>query len=359
MSRVPPQRPGPSWLFSQLVYGPAHSRGISFAVIAATLLTIGWFDYLTGRQVSLGLFYFLPIALGVAWLGPRSACVVATLSVLTRIGADRALGSSPSLLVASWNRVTDYAIYLVLVWVLHHLLSLSRELERRVVERTQALEAANRERQRLERELLDIASRERNAVGRELHEDLGQQLFGTALAAKVLAEHLATKDPAAARDAQAIVGYLEDSIAKTRDVARSLLLGAIEPAELPHELAALAATNDTRGVPCRFILEGHPFVGDPATAAQLFRIAQEALRNARRHAHAKRVDLVLAGNETATFLMITDDGRGLPPPESRGFGLGLQIMKHRAAVIGGILSVIPAPGEGTRVICHLPHTGAA
>jgi signal transduction histidine kinase len=225
--------------------------------------------------------------------------------------------------------------------------------------RTAALEQANRTRERLERELLDIAASERNAIGRELHDDLCQHLVGTAFATKVLAEHLsASRAEVPARDAQSIVGYVEEGIAKTRQLARGLLLASIEPANLAGELAGLAMKGCESGVACRFRVEGRPVIADAATAAQLFRIAQEAMRNALRHSDPKRVDIVLAGSDEATFLMVHDDGRGLPPPDARNEGLGLQIMEHRAMLIGGTLSVIPASGEGTRVICHIPLSAA-
>jgi signal transduction histidine kinase len=66
------------------------------------------------------------------------------------------------------------------------------------------------------------------------------------------------------------------------------------------------------------------------------------------------VDISLVGDAQAICLMIEDDGRGLPSDENRGTGMGLRIMSHRAAFIGGTLSLIPTTNQGTRVICHLP-----
>ncbi len=328
-------------------------------IVAIIVALIGWVDYLTGIRVSLELFYLIPITLTVAWLGPRVGGVVAVICIATRVGGDLANGPYPYPLIVFWNRLTDLAVYLVLVWVMHGLLSLYRELDRRVDERTRALQQANDERQRLERELLDIAARERNAIGRELHDDLCQQLVGTAFAAKVLAEHLASRAPADAHDAQTIVKYVEEGISKTRSLARGLLLASIEPGNLANELADLAAKGTASGVPCRFKVEGRPVINDAATAAQLFRIAQEAMRNALRHARPARVNILLGGTTDASFLMVEDDGCGVPPTATRGSGLGLQIMAHRASLIGGVLSVVPAPGAGTRVICHLPRIATA
>jgi signal transduction histidine kinase len=355
-----PERPlAESWALVWLTNPPRQSRNLSLLIVLGIVAAIGWVDYATSIWFSFQLFYLFPIVLSVAWLGWKEGCVLAALCVVIRTAGDISDGILQVIgpFAVFWNRLIDVGISFTLVWVFYELISLQRQLEVRVQKRTAALEQAIHTRERLERELLEIAAKERNAIGRELHDDLCQHLVGTAFAAKVLAEHLAASQaPGAARDAQSIVGYMEEGIAKTRGLARGLLLASIEPGNLAGELANLATKGSEGGVPCRFRMEGRPVIEDAAAAAQLFRIAQEALRNALRHSDPKRVDIVLAGNDEATFLMIHDDGRGLPSPDARNAGLGLQIMEHRAALIGGTLSIVPAPGEGTRVICHIPHT---
>lgn len=354
--------PAPSeqrfWDLAQLAVAPKHGRGRSILVVGLFVALIGWIDYLTGQRLSLELFYLVPIILSVAWLGPRTAGIVALLCIVARVGGDLAYGPYAYPLVVFWNRLTDLAVYLILIWLVHGLLSLFRHLDRRVVERTQALQESVRLRQQLERELLDIGARERSAIGRELHDDLCQQLTGTALATKVLAEQLDETDRTAAHDAQAIVHYVEESIRKTRQIARGLLLASIEPSTLADELAELAAKASGGGITCIFRFEGFPVIPDAASCAQLFRIAQEALRNAVRHARPTRVEIILGGNSAATFLMVRDDGTGLPAAGTRSPGMGRRIMEHRALLIGGTLSVVPAQGTGTCVICHLPRNAA-
>jgi signal transduction histidine kinase len=105
-------------------------------------------------------------------------------------------------------------------------------------------------------------------------------------------------------------------------------------------------------------LEGDPAIPDATTAGQLLRIAQEALRNALRHAKPTRVEIVLGGTREAAFLINKDNGCGMPPKGSRGNGMGIRIMEQRASQIGGILSIVPAAGKGTSVICQLPRTPA-
>jgi signal transduction histidine kinase len=89
----------------------------------------------------------------------------------------------------------------------------------------------------------------------------------------------------------------------------------------------------------------------------VYRIAQEALTNAVKHALAKRVDIRLAVSDLSVLLAIRDDGVGLPPPEARGSGLGLSSMQHRAAAIGARLYVTAPSGCGTEVRLECPRAG--
>ena len=77
------------------------------------------------------------------------------------------------------------------------------------------------------------------------------------------------------------------------------------------------------------------------------------MRNAIRHAEATHVDISLVGDGEAICLMVEDDGRGLPASK-RSSGMGMKIMSYRAAYIGALLSMVPTPGQGTRMVCHLP-----
>ena len=348
-------RPATSWLLAQLAGPPRHGRGRSIAIVAGAIAAIGWVDYLTGIRVSLELFYLVPITLSVAWLGPRTGCVVAIICILTRVGGDLANGPYNYPLVVFWNRLTDLAIYWVLAWVIHGLISLSRELDRRVRERTRALEQAIASRDELQHQLFEISRRERSAIGHDLHDGLGQHLTATAMAAEVLSERLRARGDAGADDARAIVRLVEDGIAKTRHIARGLLLSAIEPDQLPVELEELAATvTRAQRVPCRFVADDVLRAVDTATASHLFYIAREAVHNALRHARPTRLELRLAADATALTLSVTDDGRGLPSPDSPKSGMGLRIMAHRAELIGAEFSLGAAPDGGTIMRCRVP-----
>ncbi len=349
-----PRRSTESRIFGWLTQVPSHGRTRSLAIVLSMVLGIGWTDYASGIWFSLQLFYLIPIVLSVAWLGWRAGCAVAIICVLVRTGGDVAAGIFAHVepFAFFWNRVVDLGVCGLVVWSFNALLTLQRRLEQRVAERTADLREAAKARSELEKELVLLSARERNEFGQELHDDICQHLVGTALAAKVLASRLAERDHVAADDAQAIVDWIEEGADRARRLARGLLLSDIAPTELAERLKHFVREA---GPLVRFTQQGYNLPPDSSTAAQFFRIAQEATRNALRHANPKRVEISLVGDERALCLMVEDDGRGLPPEGQRGQGIGLRIMARRAAYVGGTLSVVTSP-TGTRVICRLPHT---
>jgi two-component system CheB/CheR fusion protein len=155
-----------------------------------------------------------------------------------------------------------------------------------------------------------------------------------------------------AAKARQIVRWIEEGTAKARKVARGLLLDHIEPERLPQELEELSMGASRGQVRCRLIKTGLPVAADGASCAHIFRIAQEAVGNALRHANPRTIEITLTGDENALSLMVEDDGCGLP--DRRGGGSGLKIMEHRAKLIGATLSLASVTGKGTRVICRLP-----
>ena len=92
---------------------------------------------------------------------------------------------------------------------------------------------------------------------------------------------------------------------------------------------------------------------DLAAAQHLYRIAQEALSNAVRHARAGRIALELRGSEDALVLRVEDNGVGLPGNVPSG-GMGMRTMAYRAQIIDGEFSMEAAPGGGTRILCRVP-----
>jgi signal transduction histidine kinase len=342
-------------ILAYLTAKPRRRRGRSIGIVFALVGAIGLTDYLIGTHISLRVFYYIPIALAVAWLGWFDAVATSVACVGVWLLGDYVAGSTyvrrPDIV---WNASIVLAMFLVVAWILEALLALHRELEDRVRQRTVALEEEMAARAVLQRELLEVGERERSSIGEDLHDGLCQHLVATALAAQVLAEQMAGRSDPAAADARGIVRMVEEGIAQTRRLARGLLLAVIPPDRLAAELGELAASVSKReGFPCRLVLRGQPRAPDAGTASHLFRIAQEAVRNALRHARPRHLEIVLAGDGQQLTLTVADDGPGLPPREG-GPGLGLRIMAHRAELLRGECAIEPVPGGGTRVRCRVP-----
>jgi PAS domain S-box-containing protein len=206
---------------------------------------------------------------------------------------------------------------------------------------------------RLEQEVLRVSEVERRSIGQDLHDGLGQHLTGIELLVQALEQKLPQKhQPEAAR----ISHHVREAIRQTRALARGL-----SPVELEANglMSALQELADNIGnmfrISCRFHCPQPVLIADNAAATHLFRIAQEAVSNAVRHGQARAVVIALtAGNEVR--LSVKDDGRGLPPENERGHGIGLRIMQYRAGMTGGTLSIQSVPGDGTAVVCSAPAT---
>lgn len=330
--------------------------------IAATIglvLVIGLADYATGFELSLLGFYLVPVCLAVAIVGWRFGTLVSVLSVVIWLGGDFLAGvryANP--IVPGWNAVIALGTFLFVAWLLSGLISMHRDMERRVEQRTAALTEENAERVRLEKILLGISERERRAVGRDLHDGLSQHLTGTALVAQATWAKTSARSPEEAADLLRVIRLIEQAIEQTRGLAKGLLLAEIEHDGLASALHDMCVSMQAQfHVACAARCAGALDLGSGGKATHLYRIAEEATRNAIRHGKAKRVEITVTEEENQLVLEVCDDGMGMQWPDVRGAGLGLRIMEHRATIIGGTFSVGAAPGGGTRVACVSPHGG--
>jgi Signal transduction histidine kinase len=226
------------------------------------------------------------------------------------------------------------------------------------IERDRALAEAERTRLRLEKEVLEVSEREQHRIGQDLHDGLGQQLTAIEMMCASLKEDVAGQ-PELLKQVDRIGAMLREAIAQTRSMARGLVPVKDEPEALWASLVELAErTNSLGRVKCVFEYAAPVAVEDNAVAGHLYRIAQEAVNNAVKHSGARAVTIRL--EETAgggLELEVKDDGRGLA--QAKGRGMGLQVMEHRAAVIGAELSVESRAGKGVTIRCRWVGTAKA
>jgi signal transduction histidine kinase len=197
---------------------------------------------------------------------------------------------------------------------------------------------------------------ERNRLARDLHDSLVQKLFGVVLTAQSAAALLDRSSDEARIEVERVAALAQEAIGELRALVFQLRPAAIEAEGLA---AALAKHVDVLGrvhrLPIALEHRGAPRLR-PGVDEELFRIAQEALHNALRHAAAEHVRVRLDERPDAVALSVADDGRGFDPeaPALRSRSLGLTSMEERAQALGGVLRIASAPGAGTTIGLELP-----
>lgn len=212
------------------------------------------------------------------------------------------------------------------------------------------------ERKHLERAILSAVNREQYRIGNDLHDGLGQELTGIALMLRGVAGRLMTEYPAILPEVEGITRLVSNAIENTRALARGLSPVNLERGGLQDALEGLAMNAiELYGVQVVF---SHRLTGVKPLGAELanhlYRIAQEAVRNAVHHGKARTIRLHLTASRTKVSLAITDDGAGLPEQAMDATGMGLKIMRYRARMLGGEVHFEPAQPTGTRVVCECP-----
>lgn len=244
-----------------------------------------------------------------------------------------------------------------------------RELQAHVAERTQALAAANAdlevqmaERRRLELEIIQISERERQRFGQELHDGLGQHLTAAAVQAELLARNLEHAGARAEQQAaQQIEAMLSDAVSQARLLAQALFPVEVEDNGLMASLQQLAENTTARLCrPCRLDCPEPVEVHDHMAAIYLYRIAQESVNNAIKHAPGVPIVISLRHDAAGLRLSIGNPVNAAAihaAGERSSGGIGLAIMRHRSHLIGAELRV-GMQEEGWRVAVTLPAGGA-
>ncbi len=165
------------------------------------------------------------------------------------------------------------------------------------------------ERVRLEQEILDISDRERRRIAQDLHDGLGQLLFGAGFLTNTLRKDLAKSSEPAARRLDRIQTVINEALAQTRNLARGLHPVEPEPNGLMVALGNFAEQSRTLfRIRCHFTCRRPVMIENSKVATHLFQIAQEAVTNALKHGKSKRVQISLTQTRAGIRLTIKDDG---------------------------------------------------
>jgi two-component system sensor kinase FixL len=207
-------------------------------------------------------------------------------------------------------------------------------------------------RRNLENQISQASEREQRRIGHDLHDGICQHLAGVAFAVGTLKTELERMNlPGQAGKAAEICELIREGIQQTKDLARGLYPMGIEEG-LDVALRLLAFTTSERlETPCHYQQTGDSFKLDTDTAGHLYRIAQEAVSNAVRHASPSSIFIRLSEEIGHLTLEVSDDGVGLGSSSNPERGIGLQIMGYRANLAGANLEIISREGAGTQICC--------
>jgi two-component system sensor histidine kinase UhpB len=216
------------------------------------------------------------------------------------------------------------------------------------------LDRVETERRESAHRALAATESERLRIARELHDEVGQTLTAVALRAERAAGELPTQTSAL----QEIVDTVHRSLDDVRRIARELRPEALDDLGLVDALISLCLRMERQGAE-RVLreLEGGLPPLSPEVELVIYRVAQEALTNAFRHAQASRVRVALRRGSGNVVLSVTDDGRGLPTPMPTQ-ATGLAGMRERAILIGAELEIDSPPGDGVEVRLTAPANDA-
>jgi signal transduction histidine kinase len=302
---------------------------------------IGWSDYICGPEISLSLFYLVPITATAWWFGRIAGIVTAVESAVAAFTADYVWAGPEVLPVEIWNTVTRVIIFFFAAAFVARL-SADSEAGR------DALRTARRT---LTARLIGAQEEERRHLARELHDEIGAVLT----CVKMSLESAGRRRTGRSEELRAALDAVDQALAQIRQLSVDLRPSVLDDLGI---VPALRWYLDKRPRAAGLKTEFETSIGeerlDPALEITCFRIAQEAVTNVLRHADAGALRVTLDRSDGRLLLRVKDDGRGFDTAAVGSASLGLSAMSERASLIGGAVRVLSWPGGGTEVIAELP-----
>ncbi|MCL4833571.1 MAG: sensor histidine kinase [Caldilineaceae bacterium] len=264
--------------------------------------------------------------LGRYWLGPRRSGLPFDASEQAQLQ----------------SVVSQAALALAYAQTLEELNNLNLNLEEQVAAQTARV---------LDQQRALAVAEERQRLARDLHDSVTQTLFSISLGSRALGK-LALRDPGAtSRGLAEQESAAQQALAEMRTLLAQLRSPLVAEGGLPSALAAHCASLAPAGLAVRVEVEDGADV-PPQMAEELLYIAKEALHNVVKYAAVSQATCRLIREADGLLLEVTDRGRGFIPGlenGAAGHGLGMHSMRERAQKIGGLFSVVSAPGQGTTV----------
>lgn len=351
------------------LYKAGKVKILIFATILLGLM--GLLDFLLGVEISVAIFYLIPISLAAWFLGRNYGSVFAFLSAVIWLenelmGIERYTNHA----IPYWNAIVRFGFFMIIVYLLSELRSLHSSMEQMIKIRTNALTVEIQEREKAEVELknktdklsqlttrLQTIREEENAViSRELHDELGQTLTAMKIEVMWMSKKL-MNDPAVFDKLYQLSNIIDDTIKTIRKISTRLRPRLLDQLGfLPAIEWQLKDFQSRTGISCSLHVDDENFDFNVIDSTALFRIFQESITNIARHAKANSVEINIETLHGESLKMsIKDNGKGLcENSQEKEQSLGIIGMKERALILGGNLDVKSVPGGGTEVFLEVP-----
>ena len=340
--------------------GPRENRSLLLAVVFAVTLGLIVADFTTWIELDIAAIFGLPLVLAGA---ARSRALLWTLTGLlvmttfavyaVQIPAGAFTLEEPFFV----NRLLNAASLLLLAGLLHIWMrsAAARETQARIIEeQNEKLQAA-----RVSRRMIEVQEAERREVANHLHDLVGQKLTALSINLNIVKRQLLpTQTALIGRRLDEALNVVEETTESIRDVMAELRPAVLDDFGLAAALRWYADQFTRRtGVATSVLEQGSGPRLSPTAEYALFRMAQNALVNVAKHAHADKAVVTLRTAPHSTCLIVADNGDGFDPAAihqpARDHGWGLMIMRERAAAIGAQVSIESAPGHGAKVVVTL------
>lgn len=208
----------------------------------------------------------------------------------------------------------------------------------------------------LERRIFEIGNEERRRIGRELHDALGQMLTGIRLLSENLAKKLQVNELPGTEEVKEIAEMVKEADEYTRKLSRGLVQVDLEKKGLSLALQNLCSQfTKASGVQCNYSESGNVEIENHTLALHIYRIVQEAINNAVKHAEPDKIMVRISSNPDHTAVTISDNGKGFLSDTEHESGSGIEIMKYRAGIMGGIFEIVRTEQGLTQVRCIVPN----
>lgn len=214
------------------------------------------------------------------------------------------------------------------------------------------------ERKKLQSEILKISGEERQRIGQDIHDGLCQHLAGLEAMMSILeSKPPLQNDPSSLELVQNVRALTKQATQMSRDLAHGLVAYEVDSDSWHEALSNLAETiNRQNGLSVSLRVDDSVGISDYEVCNAVFRIAQEAITNVRKHAEASSIYISIVPDSHFIDLIIEDDGKGMELKKNSSVtGLGIHLMKYRAESVGGYLDVSSRKPSGFRVHARLPN----